>query len=134
MLPLDRLVATCSLRLQKLRCSFNFLIACRTTVMSYIYIYNISSSKLNMFLAVSRCQSKKLKTTGDPKTKFLRLLFSAVHSPSIRPTKKLYLTLPLSNVRCPTWGQSYKVGSILFILLIRGPHQEVGGQRAEGGR
>ena len=37
MLPLDRLVATYSLRLQKLRCSFNFLIACSTTVMSYIY-------------------------------------------------------------------------------------------------
>ena len=35
--------------------------------------------------------------------------------PSAHPSahKKLLLTLPLSDVRPPTWGQSYKVGSIL---------------------
>ena len=43
---------------------------------------------------------KCLVTRGDPKTKFLRLFFSAVRRPTIRPTKKkLLLTLPLYDVR-----------------------------------
>ena len=43
--------------------------------------------------------------TGNPKTKFLLLFLSALRRPRIRPTKKkLLLTLPLSDVRCRTWG------------------------------
>ena len=89
---------------------------------------------------------------GDPKTKFLRLLFSAVRRPPIRPTIKNFTwhcPCLSSDVRPGAnpirWGQSYTdvytLGQIKNSSsggpsggALRGPHQEVGGQMAEGGR
>ena len=48
---------------------------------------------------------------GDPQTKFLLLFLSAVRHPPFRLTKKNSPDFaPPSNLRHPTWGQSYTVG------------------------
>ena len=47
--------------------------------------------------------------------KFLLLVLSAVRCPPFRPTKKNSPDFaPPSDLRRPTWGQSYTVGSILY--------------------
>ena len=79
--------------------------------------------KNTVYFAVKRKQEEKKiinyfligpRIMDDPKNKVFTSLF--VRRPlSDHPSdhKKLLLTLPLSDVRPPTWGQSYKVGSIL---------------------
>ena len=62
---------------------------------------------------------KKLVRGGDPKTKFLLLFLSTVR-PSVRPKKNSPDFAPPSDLRRPTWGQSYTVGPILYDVYTLG--------------
>ena len=53
--------------------------------------------------------------------KFLLLFLSAVHRPPFRPPKKNSPDFaPLSDLRRPTWGQSYTVRPILYNVYTLG--------------
>ena len=65
---------------------------------------------LSLHLKQKKGLQKVAENVGDPKTKFFCLLFSTVRRPPIRPTIKNFTwhgPCPTSNVRRPTWGQSY---------------------------